>query len=181
MQRMIPRILVLLAGGSLIAAAAVEAEPDPANPSPREEASEPPGPPAVSLDRLLRLPSSVRYDVERYGGATRGEWRARFRKLTTERDERKRALEKSQEQLAEMAAQTDGWNLGAPGTSASADPDTPLNFQLKQRIRRQERELAEAEERLRALEVEANLAAVPEDWRDPGPEPRETSEVSFEP
>ncbi len=179
---MVPGTLVLLAGGALVSLPGAATEPaEGADSRPPPVSPEAPSRPAVGLDQLLRLPSDVRYDVDRYGGATRSEWRARFRKATDERDTRKRDLEKSQEQLAEMAAQTDGWNLGAPGTAATSDPDTPLNFQLKQRIRRQEKELAEAEEALRSLQVEANLARVPEDWRAVGPEPREASEISFEP
>lgn len=164
------------AGAEAAGDSAPPAEPDAA----QGESS--PAPPAIGLDQLLRLPSNVQYDVERRGGIERGEWRDRFREATRERDEAARVLQESRDELADMAAQTDGWNLGAPGTSGSVDPDAPLSFELKQRIRRQRRELDAAEERLRALEVQANLAGIPAEWREPAPDPKEeASEVSFDP
>ena len=52
-------------------------------------AEDPPGgsagaPPRVDLEKLLELPGDVRYDVEKKGGATQGEWRARFQKVRGE-------------------------------------------------------------------------------------------------
>ena len=181
-----PRAAAAICAAMLGAAGPAPAqEPADTKAPPRTEAAageSPARPPAIGLDQLLRLPSDVQYDVERRSGGGRGEWRERFRKAVRERDEAERALQESRDELADIAAQTDGWNLGAPGTSGSVDPDAPLSFELKQRIRRQSRELDAAEERLRALEVQANLAGIPEEWRDPGPAPEEeSSEVRFEP
>jgi len=181
-RRAIP--LGLLSVLLFVGPAGAEAPRDPVPPGDQADSQgeTQPAPPPIGLDQLLRLPSDMQYDVERKGGIERGEWRERFRKAIGERDDAAKALQESRDQLSEMAAQTDGWNLGAPGTSGSVDPDAPLSFELKQRIRRQRRELDEAKERLRALEVQANLAGIPADWRDPGPDPGEkTSEVSFEP
>ena len=52
-------------------------------------------------------------------------------------------------------------------TGAAASPDAPLSFQLNQRIRREKKQLSEAESKLQTLKVEANLAHVPEPWREP--------------
>lgn len=129
-------------------------------------------PKPVPLDRLLRLPSGVSYEVKTYGGLTRRDWRERFTELTRERDEAKRALSESQDALSKMASKTAAWNLGTPGTSSgSVDPDTPLSFELNQKIRRQKRELKQAEADLETLKVEANMSKVPEEWRVPFPEP----------
>ncbi len=122
----------------------------------------------MPLDLLLRLPTGSSFEVETAGGLTRAEWRARFSKRVRERDEAKTALDESQQQLSDIASKTAGWNLGTPGTGAgSVDPDTPLSFELHQKIRRQKKELKEAEAELESLKVEANMAKVPEDWRAP--------------
>ena len=59
--------------------------------------------------------------------------------------------------------------MGAPGLGAieeGHDPrDSPLDYQLTQTLRRNREELARAERQLQDLEVEANLASVPADWR----------------
>ena len=132
------------------------------------EAGEGTQPPPVSLDRLLRLPSGLKYEVEERGGYTKREWRERFTKAIGERDQAQKELDESQEELARIAANTSSWNVGTPGTSGGqVDPDAPLSFELNQRIRRQKRDLAEAEAELENLQVEANLAHVPEEWRVP--------------
>ncbi len=139
------------------------------------EAAPPSELPAVPLDRLLRLPAGVSYDVEKRGGLTRSEWRARFTRRTRERDEAKLALEASQKELSEMAAKTDAWNLGTPGTGASAEKEDPLSFRLDQRIRRERKTLEETEQKLEALKTEANLAKVPKAWREPSSRPPESN------
>lgn len=135
--------------------------------------------PTVPLDRLLRLPTGVSYDVETRGGLNRSEWRARFTQRTRERDDAKLALDASQEELSEIAAKTDAWNLGTPGTGVSADAGDPLSFRLDLQIRREREALEEAEQKLEALEVEANLAKVPKPWREPSP-PRVPEELASE-
>ena len=155
----------------------------PAQPADAAKAETPPSPAEVQspataappdLDQLLRLPPHLTegYKSEVRTGASRRAWRERFRTHREELHHAKRALEKSRSQLAEIAAKSGAWNLGAPGTGgAQVDPDTPLSFELKLRIRREEEELRHAEHALRELEIEANLAAIPEDWRRAFEEP----------
>ena len=49
---------------------------------------------------------------------------------------------------------------------AANPPEAPLDFQLRQELRRHREEVERLEGRLRELEIEANLAGVPEDWRE---------------
>jgi hypothetical protein len=142
--------------GLVAAAAAVAAEPAPETP--------PPAPP-VTLDRLLQLPADVDYGAERRGGATRGEWRARFETIERDLAAARSALKKSQEELDEVAGTADAWQVGPPIPGAAANTEAPLDYRLRQEIRRQREEVERLERSLRDLEVEANLAAVPPEWR----------------
>ena len=72
----------------LAAAPAFSQDPDPAAPDASGGDS-----PRVDLERLLKLPSSLDYSVEKRGGLTPGEWRSRFEEIRT-------ALEKEREGLA---------------------------------------------------------------------------------
>lgn len=121
------------------------------------------------LDELLRLPSNLDYGVERRGGATRSEWRARFAEARLREREAEAALRKAQEELAELGIESEAWTVGPPGVGAGG-ADAPLSFQLRQEIKRQEAEVTQARARLRDLEVEANLAGVPREWRIPSTE-----------
>ena len=125
-----------------------------------------PTPAPVPLDRLLRLPSNLNYEVETRGGFTRSQWRARFTKAIRTRETAKQDLDESRDELSEMGSKAAAWNLGTPGTGGGAVNPTN-SFELDQKIRRQERELDKAESELESLRVEANLARVPEDWRKP--------------
>jgi hypothetical protein len=123
-------------------------------------------PPAVGMDRLLKLPSEYKPDMETRGGATRAEWRERFQKARGEIDTTKHALESAQTKLEEAAADSSSpWRVSAPGAGTSTGESTeryPLTYEVK----RQKEELERAERRLRDLDVEANLAGVPKDWRN---------------
>ena len=44
--------------------------------------------------------------------------------------------------------------------------DSPVDYQLREEVRRREAEVTRLETELRELEVEANLAGVPEEWRE---------------
>ena len=123
------------------------------------------GAPSVSLDRLLRLPDSLDVSVERRGGSTRGEWRSRFEAARAAIENERAALALAQAELDEVAS-TSAWQVGPPIPGSNANPDqTPLDFRLRQEIRRHRDEIERLERQLRALEVEANLAEVPADWR----------------
>lgn len=117
----------------------------------------------VRLERLLELPSSIDYTVERRGSATRGEWRERFRETRASLDHARTALEKAQRELEGMAEDSEAWQLAPPGATEATN--APLSYRLRQEIRRQRAEVRRAEQRLRELEVEAELAGVPPDWR----------------
>jgi exonuclease VII small subunit len=140
-----------------------------------------PDPPHVPLDRLLQLPPSapVEARVDKRGGSTRGQWQARFEKAREELETARLALEAVRAELEE-AAGGESWTMTAPGLGAAAAPDTPRDFKLSQDLRRCREELERSERQLQDLAVEANLAGVPEYWRQPdapesdgaAPEPR---------
>jgi hypothetical protein len=136
-----------------------------ANTAPGREAPAREARPEVDLDDLLKLPESMRYDVERRGGATRGEWKTRFLTVRTDLEEAQGALARAQTELEHVAGSADAWKLSPPGGGAEVS-DAPLDFRLRQEIRRQRSEVERLEKRLLELDIEANLAGVPQDWRD---------------
>lgn len=168
-----PLRVVTLAAGLLLACAAASAGSE--GKSARSASG---GEPAVELDRLLQLPSGLDYSVERRGGLTAGEWRSRF-------DELRRALASEQEQLAaaeqrlaEVAGGKDPWKVapalgGLGGLATGAASDAPVDYGLRQEIRRRREEVDRLERRLRELEIEANLAGVPDTWRESASAERE--------
>ncbi len=123
----------------------------------------------VSLDRLLKIPTSApmgRMEVEKKGGRTRSQWQETYRII--ERD-----LEKAQENLREtraaleerMSSETSSWKMAAPGLGDVSANDSPTDYRLTQQLRRDREELARSERAIHDLDVEANLAGVPQDWR----------------
>jgi hypothetical protein len=124
--------------------------------------------PVVPLDKLLKLPASapVEASVERLGGSTRAEWQTRFQTARRELSEAEQALETTRKEL-EKAGGDSQWTMAAPGLGGggAASSDSPLDYKLSQDLRRQRDELLRAHQRLQDLEVEANLAGVPEGWR----------------
>jgi hypothetical protein len=119
--------------------------------------------PQVDLDSLLKLPKSMRYDVERKGGSTRGEWRERFVTLRGELADEREVLESAKLSLEKAASGADAWTFSPAGIGNVTD--SPVDYKLREKIRQGEAEVARLERSLRELEVEANLAGVPEDWR----------------
>jgi hypothetical protein len=136
-------------------------------PAPGQESAPEPGgsEPRVELEDLLRLPDSVRYDVDKRGGATRAEWRERFQGLREDLDEERKALERARLELEKVAGNTDTWKLTPPGAPGAAPSEAPLDYRLRTEIRQREAEVDRLEKQLRELVVEANLAGVPETWR----------------
>ena len=129
--------------------------------------------PPVALEKLFELPPAVDAPAVRYGGATRSEWRTRFDEARAKRAEAQAALDKAQQELGEIAAETDQWQMSAPGlgnVQAASGENGPLNYRLHQEIRRQREEIARADRHLQELRVEANLAGVPREWIEPEPE-----------
>ena len=97
-------------------------------------------------------------------GAT--EWRTRFAEARTVLANSEMSLAKSKLELAEMAESNGGWGVAPPVPGMQVRPNEgPMNYGLSQRIKRHESEVDDAKRRLVDLEVEANLASVPEDWR----------------
>lgn len=132
-----------------------------------EPAAPPPAPAPVELDRLLKLPSApVKVSPERAGSASKSEWRSRFTSARLERDAAQTALDTAMEKVGEAAGDTESWQIAPPGSAAQATSDAPLNYQLRQEIRRQRDELTRAERHLQELTVEADLAGVPASWRE---------------
>lgn len=105
----------------------------------------------------------MRYDVERKGGATRGEWRERFVALRAELSREREQLESAKLALEKAASGADAWTFSPAGIGNVTD--SPVDHQLREKIRHGEAAVARLEHSLRELEVEANLAGVPEEWR----------------
>ncbi len=133
------------------------------------------------LDQLLKLPSSVEFAAEKKGGATRNEWRQRFHEARTAVKEADVALKKAQDELAEVAGAKDDWQFTPPGLPAEASTDAGGSVQLRQEVKRQRGEVDRSKSRLRELDVEANLAGVPDAWRDPSTEARSGHDSVTEP
>ena len=150
-------VLLAIASGTQLARAADPSSSDPGGPG---------------LDRLLKLPSSVEFSAEKKGGATRNEWRQRFHEARTAVKAADVALKKAQDELAEVAGSKDDWQFTPPGLPAEASTDSGSSVQLRQEVKRQRGEVDRSKARLRELDVEANLAGVPEEWRDPSTEAR---------
>jgi hypothetical protein len=123
--------------------------------------------PRVDLDQLLKLPSTVNYSVEKRGGLTEGEWRARFREIRTALETERKGLREAEEDLERVAGTAEAWQVAPPmpGMSTAA-ADAPLDYRIRMAINRHREEIERLERELRELEVEANLAVVPEDWRE---------------
>jgi hypothetical protein len=122
--------------------------------------------PQVELDQLLKLPSMLEYSVEKRGGLTPGEWRTRFQELRTALEAEREALELAESDLERVAGSADAWQVAPPMPGMTgASSEAPLDFRIRQTINRHRQEIDRLERQLRELEVEANLAMVPDDWR----------------
>jgi hypothetical protein len=123
-----------------------------------------PAPNSVSLDQLLTLPSALPVEPSQHGGLSRGEWNSKFEKAEADVEAAKADLAVSLDKLSEMVGKTSNWKVAAPGVQAAPDDNSPVNYGLKQEIRRKREEVTRTERKLIDLMVEANLAGVPEDW-----------------
>jgi hypothetical protein len=141
---------------------AARGAPAPSPEPPDPQAQPAPGP--VGLDRLLKLPAGSEYGAgERRGGRTRGQWSARFGGLRHALAQERRGLESAQQERDRIAGSADQWLLGPPGATRE---NAPLDFRLRQEIARHRDEIDRLEQDLRELDVEADLANVPPDWRE---------------
>jgi hypothetical protein len=119
------------------------------------------------LDSLLKLPKSDSYDdVDMRGGRSPGEWRARFTELRDRLAKERARLAEARAELDETASKSDAWKMATPIPGVEVqDSESPIDFQLRQRIRRHRAEIDRLERHQRELEIEASLAGVPDDWR----------------
>jgi len=168
-----PRRLALVAlGGALMfagaaASAADESGPAPPDASPAPQASAPDDGPSVPLDRLFELPRGFEpRETERRGGVSEREWRSRFAEARAELEAAEAALQASKQRLAQLAESNAGWGVAPPVPGMKTGPnEAPMDYELSQRIKHEEKVVKEARRRLLDLEVEANIADVPEAWR----------------
>ncbi len=123
-----------------------------------------PPPRSVTLDQLLTLPSALPVESGQRAGQTRAEWNSRFAEAGAEVETAKADLDESLKKISELAGRMSNWKVAAPGGQAAVDDGSPVNYGLKQEIRRKREEVVRAERALRDLIVEANLAGVPANW-----------------
>lgn len=128
------------------------------------QAEDPAPAPQVGLDQLLKLPAGSTYDVEKKGGMTRQEWRGRFLELSEGKRAAEEALARAETELQEIASAAEPWQLGPPLPGVTA-MDAPLDYRLRQEIRRNRSEIERLDDRLTDLMVQADLASVPDEWR----------------
>lgn len=146
----------------LLVAAIVLSGPAPAAAEGEAANAVPPGR-AVPLEKLLKLPDATGYDMERRGGATRSEWRARYERAYEERDEARKSYEEAMAKLEKVASDSDTWRLVPPGGDVAAENQD--NIRLRRDLEKRRSELERAEKRVRDLDIEADLASVPPEWR----------------
>ena len=120
--------------------------------------------PTVDLGRLLKLPDSYQQPTENRRGMGQSKWESRFELVRLDLDTAQTALDSAQQELGEVAGDSSQWSVAAPGTTPNPE-NTPLSYKLRQEIRRQREEVERAERKLRSLEIEADLAEVPDEWR----------------
>lgn len=133
------------------------------------EALTSPGKP--DLDKLLKLPEDLEFDVEKRGGLTRSEWVARFDEARQSLQVARASLAEAQERLSRFAGRADNWNMAPPGLPVEAAESGADTQKLRDEIRRWRSEIERSEGRLRELDVEASLAGVPDSWRGARTEP----------
>jgi hypothetical protein len=143
--------------------------------SPRDAPAEPPseieapsstGGEIIDLDRLLQLPSTMTFEKQTRHGASSDEWRTRFRESRQAVSQAETDLADARAELDKMAGGSGGggqWQVAPPG--ANNTEVTPMSFKLREQIREGKVNLEQAEKRLRALNIEADLARVPVEWR----------------
>lgn len=130
------------------------AAPSSARPTPGAE---------VALDQLLTLPSDRTFAVEKKGGLTRGEWRSRYGEVRGDLAKERAAYEQTQAKLEDAAGSA--WSVNPiPGSEQDVSRN-PVDFQLRTQLRKHRDEIERLERKIRQLDIEANLAQVPDDWR----------------
>jgi hypothetical protein len=119
----------------------------------------------VDLETLLRLPDSYRTVSERRGGIEKGEWQARFGEARGNVGAKNADLDRLQEKLSGLASTGGQWQAGAPGLASPDSQHQTLSYKLRQELRGARTAIDEAERGMLELGVQADLAGVPDDWR----------------
>jgi hypothetical protein len=117
----------------------------------------------VALDQLLTLPSDRTYAVERKGGLTRAEWRTRYGEVRGDLQKERAALEETEAKLEEAGGGQ--WSVNPIPGAESDTSRSPIDFQIRTQLRKHREEIDRLERKQRQLDIEANLAGVPEEWR----------------
>jgi hypothetical protein len=152
-------MFAVLLGRAVAAQEAKAPEPAPAQPAAQ------PTPP-VAYDALFRLPQDNAREPTPSAAVDRKRWEERFAAMHGELDTARSQLAKAQADLEALAHKTDNWQMAAPGAQPNSE-NSPVSYKLRQDIRNYREEVGRAERRLRELEVEASLAGVPAEWRQP--------------
>ncbi len=153
--------LALVVAGAASAEESAAASPAAEAPPVIDEAA--PAPSGVALDQLLILPSDRTYSVERKGGLTRGEWRSRYSDVRTELEKERSALETTQAKLEDAGGGQ--WSVNPIPGSETDSSRSPIDFQLRTELRKHREEIERLERKVRQLDIQADLAGVPEEWR----------------
>jgi len=157
----------LLVCAWLAAALAVPAWADSKDPDAPPPASPPATPPdgapkKIGLDVLLN-PGAVKAQPtgKFYGGKDQKAWEDEFRRAREEVSDLEGKVEAGQKHL--RSAASGEWNYSPAG----GEPTDPEVLKLRAQLRRDRQSLEASRQRLRDLDVEASLAGVPEEWRNP--------------
>ena len=134
------------------------------------------------LDALLKLPTgyrSQRPSAPSVAGASESEWRRRFLETRESLSEARKTLAATKHELDSAAINSGGsqWSIAAPSGGGSGGPEgsaSPLSFKLRQKLKANRADLELRERNLRELEIQANLAGVPNSWRGSSSDDRET-------
>jgi hypothetical protein len=121
-----------------------------------------PPPKKLGLDRLLN-PGAVRAQPtgKYYGGRDQKGWQDEFRRAREEVSDLEGKVDAGQKHL--RSASGSDWNYSPAGGEVT-DPEV---LKLRAQLRRDRQSLEASRQRLRDLDVEASLAGVPEEWRQP--------------
>ncbi len=155
-------LLLLLSPLAVRAEPSVDAIPEEPKETPAEAA--PSTEPEVELNRLLKLPDSYATPSEKRGGASRDEWKRRYARIRADHENAEAARDQAQRGLEAAASDSGQWSVAAPG--GSPNENSPLSYGLRQEIRRQREAVEASAKALRQLDIEADLAGIPEAWRE---------------
>lgn len=128
------------------------------------------------FDALLQLPRGFVTTAPRMvAGAAASEWRRRFVQAERDRSEAQTKLEETKRELDGVSLEggANQWSIAPPGGESS--PSTsPLSFKLRQQLREDRERIKSTEKAMRGLQIEANLAGVPQSWRTVNPDSAES-------